>query len=425
MSTATPQSFGRYRVIKPIGEGAMGSVYLARDDMLDRSVAIKSIRVMQIPEAASTVMRARFDNEARALSALRHPHVVQVFDMGMEGDTPYLVMEVAPGASLRDRMEDKRFLDAAEAAAVTWQIASALKAAHDQGIVHRDVKPANILEAERGVWKLADFGVARIPGSSLTLAGQFLGTPAYAAPEAVQLGEMSAATDVYGLGATLYAVLVGEPPYGPRGLMTPGALAKKDPPASLLERRPDLPPQLAQAIMSAVAREPDRRPGAADLMAVASALLPPPSGSTLIPGAVLSPVADSDQARIRRRRRLVGFGAAFCAVLGLGILIGSSDDGPGAPGARPAPYGAPGSGASSGMSGGSPGGAEDSSRSAMARRARYQKLWSKAVEKLDKGDYGEAKEKLEEILREFPEDREARRLLQELGAYEAQGWPDD
>jgi serine/threonine protein kinase len=407
MPTALPQSFGRYKVISCIGAGAMGAVYLARDERLGREVAIKAIRDMHLPEAAAALMVARFENEARAVAALHHRNVVQVFDIGVEGETPYLVMEVVPGGSLRDRIKDGRLLDPGEACALGAQMAGALHLAHGQGIVHRDVKPANILGAEPGVWKLTDFGVARVPDSSLTLAGQFLGSPAYAAPEALQQGQTSPAADVYGLGATLYEALVGEPPYGPRGLMTAGVLARNEPPAPLSQSRSDVPPHLESVVMAAVARDPALRPNAADM---AQALAMPPAAVMAAPAMVLSPEAHGDVVVSRRRKRLIAWVAAFAGVLLMGILIGSSED----EATGTVPGSAPGASAPSSVPG----------RSAIQRQGQHRKRWKKALEKRDKGEYHKAAEELQKLLYDYPHDHEARELLDRLSIYADQDWDD-
>jgi serine/threonine protein kinase len=169
--------YGRYAITQSLGDGAMGDVFRARDTVLGRDVALKVMKAIG-PDLAT--FRARFEAEARALARLQHPSAVQVFDVGWEGDQPYLVMELVGGGTLRGHL-DAGPLPADEVRSLGIQVGNALAAAHDHGILHRDVKPANIL-GERGRWKLADFGIAHVPGSELTMTGQFLGTPAYAAP---------------------------------------------------------------------------------------------------------------------------------------------------------------------------------------------------------------------------------------------------
>jgi len=253
--------FGRYVTVERLGGGAAGEVYRAHDELLGRDVAIKTVRAAGRHAVLSL---ERFFHEARAVAALSHPGVIRIFDMGETDGTPYLVMELATGGSLADRLTKGPRLSVDEACAVGIQIAQALAAAHARGIVHRDVKPANIVRDGEGGWKLADFGVAHVPDSTLTLAGQFLGSPAYAAAESLEAGEFGAASDVYGLAATLHEALTGAPPWGDRDYAAIlGAL--DDGVTSIAGRAPELPPPVAKILDRALARRPDERPSAQQL----------------------------------------------------------------------------------------------------------------------------------------------------------------
>ncbi|HEY5944668.1 MAG TPA: serine/threonine-protein kinase, partial [Kofleriaceae bacterium] len=220
--------FGRFRALAELGTGAMGTVYRAQDEVLGRAVAIKALH------SRDKGTRERFLREARAIGAVLHPNILAVYDAGTDDQQPYLVMELAVGGSLRERINAGP-LPIETVREIGIQIARALAAAHAANILHRDVKPANILAAG-DVWKLADFGIARLPDSTLTVEGQFLGSPSYAAPESLRAGEFSAASDVYGLGATLYEALAGGPPHGDHDM---AALLRKleAPPPPLRERR--------------------------------------------------------------------------------------------------------------------------------------------------------------------------------------------
>ena len=229
------RSFGRYKVTGTLGAGAMGQVYAAVDDVLGREVAVKTLHA-RVAGLGGQILDERFRLEARAIASLTHPGIVQVFDIDLAADPPYIVMERVAGPSLKERFAAGP-LPPPELRALGIQIARALAAAHAAGIVHRDVKPANILVAGAGTWKLADFGVAHVPDSSLTMTGQFVGSPAYAPPEALLRGQCTAAGDVFGLGATLYLGAAGR---WPRGEATSGALLAPVP--SLRELAPDLPP---------------------------------------------------------------------------------------------------------------------------------------------------------------------------------------
>lgn len=258
-SVEEARRFGRYRVTGTLGAGAMGEVFSAVDDVLGREVAVKTLKGHRNALAARMI-DDRFRMEARAIAALAHPGVVAVFDIDLEADPPYLVMERVAGPSLKDRLA-KGPLAVNEVRALGIQIARALAAAHERKIVHRDVKPANILAAGDGAWKLADFGVAHVPDSSLTMTGQFVGSPAYAAPEALVRGQSDAEGDVYGLGATLYQAASGR---WPRLDAAPsGALIPPVPPVATFA--PHLPPDIAAIIDRAVAPDPGARPSAVEL----------------------------------------------------------------------------------------------------------------------------------------------------------------
>jgi serine/threonine-protein kinase len=286
LTAMSDRRFGRYRVVATLGRGGMGEVFAAVDDVLGREVAIKTLRA---GDARSRLVDARFTHEARAIAALSHPGVVQVFDLDAAADPPYLVMERVEGPSLSARL-DAGALAVGEVRALGVQIALALAAAHDRGVVHRDVKPGNILGAGVGRWKLADFGVAHVPDSSLTLTGQFIGSPAYAAPEALTRGELGPAADVYGLGAALYQAASGR---WPRSEPTsPGIAALLAPPPPLAGLAPHVPATLAAAIERALAPEPADRPSAEELarllaeapVTAASTGTPPPSATPMPAG---------------------------------------------------------------------------------------------------------------------------------------------
>lgn len=201
---------GRYRLEREIGRGGSGTVHLAVDEVLGRRVAIKRIGMIA---GSDDVERERAQREARLAAALNHPHVVSVFDLVDEADVRWLVMEYVDGTTLGQRVGANGPLDAAEAATLLGQTADALVEAHSNGIVHRDVKPSNILIAD-GSAKLNDFGIARSEDdASLTQTGLVTGSPAYLAPEVASGSSATPASDVWSLGATLYHAVTGKPPY--------------------------------------------------------------------------------------------------------------------------------------------------------------------------------------------------------------------
>jgi serine/threonine protein kinase len=224
-STETRQRIGRYEVIKTIGKGAMGIVYKARDPLLDRVVAVKTI---MSPQGQARRVRSafleRFQREAKAAAKMQHPAIVTIFDVGLDEDSgaPFMVLEYLPGESLADRLDRVRF-PLARSVQIALDLASALSFAHRQRIVHRDVKPANVLHAGDNRWKLADFGIARLPDSDLTQVGIFMGTPGYSPPEAIREGRYTPQADVFAWGAVFYELLSGRIPYeGPDTKTTNG-----------------------------------------------------------------------------------------------------------------------------------------------------------------------------------------------------------
>jgi len=257
---------GRFQTTSELGSGGMGTVFRATDDVLGREVAIKALHASD-----DVGIRERFLREAKAIGAVRHPNILGIYDAGTEGDIPYLVMELATGGSLRDRIKAGR-LGVEEVRQVGIQIGRALAAAHAARILHRDIKPGNILTMGDGVWKLADFGIARLPDSKLTVTGQFLGSPSYAAPESLRAGEFSPASDVYGLGATLYEALTGDPPHGDHDMQSIVRKLEQDAPP--LSTRVAVPGPFGDAIMAAVSRDPTKRPTAEQLAHLLSATDP-------------------------------------------------------------------------------------------------------------------------------------------------------
>ena len=206
---------GRYALRRELGRGAMGVVWLARDELLDRDVAVKQLLLPTgLSETAAEQASARAMREARLAARLHHPNAVSVFDVVTEQGRPWLVMEYLPSRSLAERLADGP-LSPAEAARVGAPVAAALAVAHQLGIVHRDVKPANVLVADDGTVKITDFGIARAADDvKVTETGLVAGTPAFLAPEVARGSQPDPAADVFSLGATLYAAIEGEPPFG-------------------------------------------------------------------------------------------------------------------------------------------------------------------------------------------------------------------
>jgi serine/threonine-protein kinase len=256
---AAPQTIGRYEVVEVIGRGAMGVVYKARDPLLDRIVAVKTIVApASLGKNVRKAFLERFEREAKAAARIAHPAIVTIFDVGLAAEAPFLVMEYLPGETLADRLDRTR-LPLGHAVQAARDLASALGYAHKERIVHRDVKPANVLHAGDTRWKLADFGIARLPDSDLTQIGIFMGTPGYAPPEAIREGRYTVQADVFAWGAVFYELLCGKVPYeGPDTQTTNGYVLKAEPP-SPRSYDPSVPEPLAQIALRALAHDPARR----------------------------------------------------------------------------------------------------------------------------------------------------------------------
>ncbi len=258
----TPQQIGRYRIERLLGSGSMGHVYLAHDSDLDRPVAIKTLRDVNLDEETRRMFLGRFQNEAKAAARLQHPNIVQIFDVGDDPKHgPYLVFEYVPGHTLKQQLRKSGPLPKEELLHVAQQIADALATAHMAGVIHRDLKPENLLITENGQLKLADFGIARIPNADLTKEGQFLGTPCYAAPETLLKGEYSEKTDQFSFGAVVYEAASGERAFpGGEAIVVAQNVMYNDPvPPSEANRGATIPPQVDRVIMRALSKDSSGR----------------------------------------------------------------------------------------------------------------------------------------------------------------------
>lgn len=255
------KAIGRYEIIKTIGKGAMGVVYKARDPLLDRVVAVKTITSpQQQGRRVRSAFIERFQREAKAAAKMSHPAIVTIFDVGVdeESGSPFMVLEYLPGESLADRLDRVR-LPLSRCVQIGLDLASALSFAHRQRIIHRDVKPANVLHAGDNRWKLADFGIARMPDSDLTQVGIFMGTPGYSPPEAIREGRYTPQADVFAWGAVLYELLSGRIPYeGPDTKTTNGYVLQGSAP-SPMRHDPSIPEPLAGVVMTALEPSDQRR----------------------------------------------------------------------------------------------------------------------------------------------------------------------
>jgi serine/threonine protein kinase len=213
LSSAPPSTLGKYQIRGVLGRGAMGTVYDGWDPVIGRRVAIKTVRLLDNADPEALEGLERFKREAQAAGRLSHPNIVGVYDYGETDETAYIVMEFVEGQSLKQRLDARERFPVAETVRIMEQILAGLQFSHDSGVVHRDIKPGNVMLAKGGRVKLADFGIARIESSVMTQDGTMLGTPAYMSPEQLMALTVDARSDLYSAGVVLYQLLTGERPF--------------------------------------------------------------------------------------------------------------------------------------------------------------------------------------------------------------------
>jgi serine/threonine-protein kinase len=254
------RQLGDYRLLRRLGRGAMAEVYLAEQCSLNRQVAVKILR----PELATDqTYIQRFQREARAAASLVHANIVQIHEVGCIDHVHFIAQEYVQGLNLRQWIGRNGALDARMALVVMRQVAAALAKAGEQGIVHRDIKPENIMLTRSGEVKVADFGLARVPGRGdavdLTQAGMTLGTPLYMSPEQVEGKPLDPRSDIYSFGVTCYHMLAGSPPFGGETALAVAVQHLKKSPDSLENLRTDLPPALCRIVHRMLAKAPEDR----------------------------------------------------------------------------------------------------------------------------------------------------------------------
>ena len=255
-----PERVGRYVSESVLGKGAMGVVYLARDPVIGRRVALKTLTIPEDAEEAEE-FRQRFLREAQAAGLLNHPGIVTVFDAGVDDYTglSFIAMEYIEGRSLREFLRTGHGFAYSEVARIAAALAAALDYAHTKGVVHRDIKPANILFTPQGMVKITDFGVARLESSNLTATGQFIGTPNYMSPEQVAGGVVDGRSDLFSLGVVLFELLTGQRPFPGHTLTEVAYKIVHEPPRIPSQVRPGLPPAFNPIVLKLLEKDPDRR----------------------------------------------------------------------------------------------------------------------------------------------------------------------
>jgi predicted Ser/Thr protein kinase len=336
MSATQPSSLGKYEIRGTLGRGAMGTVYDGWDPMIDRRVAIKTVRLPDAEDEEAVEGLARFKREAQAAGRLTHPNIVGVFDYGETDEVAYIVMEFVEGRSLKEVLGAEERMLLSDIVALMEDVLAGLTYSHSRGVVHRDIKPANIMLTKAGQAKIADFGIARIEASSMTQAGTVMGTPAYMSPEQFMGQVVDQRTDIYSCGVMLYQLLTGDRPFD--GSMTaimhkaltttpprPSELAVTSP-ASLdgvvaraMARRPEDRYASAADFAQALRRAPEEAEApAGDETIVGMPVQPVPLPSVAPPFAA-APVAAPAAKRRNKLPMLAGGGVATVAIAGAAL----------------------------------------------------------------------------------------------------------
>jgi len=278
-SSAMKPTLGRYEIVKELGRGAMGVVYLGKDPKINRTVAIKTMMFDdEIDAAALKDLKERFFREAESAGNLSHPNIVKIFDAGEDQDMAYIAMELMEGEDLKKMTEKSSLLPLPTALEYVAKVADALDYAHEQGVFHRDIKPANIMLLKDGSVRVADFGIARIQGSSKTATGTVMGTPSYMSPEQIAGRKVDGRSDLFSLGVTLYELATGEKPFkGGDAIGTLLFQIANDSHPDPRSVRADLPEAVVRVIDKALAKKTEERyqrggEMARDLRAAAGAL---------------------------------------------------------------------------------------------------------------------------------------------------------
>ena len=308
---------GRYEIERVVGAGGMATVFRAFDTVLERPVALKVLDEEQMADEQSV---ERFSHEARAVARLAHPNIVAVLDRGEQDGRRFIVFEHVEGETLKERLDREAPLPPREVADLGAAVARALDCAHANGVVHRDIKPQNVLLTADGVPKVSDFGIARSAASSgSTDPGTVLGTSSYIAPEQARGEQAGPETDVYSLGCVLFELLTGRPPYEGPTFYAVAVRHVREPVPDVRAARPDCPPELASVIERCLAKASEERPTAAEVAAELTAIAdqptyPSPADERTL---VISRRPVTVHGRGRRRRRVL-------TVLAVALLVAAA-----------------------------------------------------------------------------------------------------
>jgi eukaryotic-like serine/threonine-protein kinase len=315
----------RYELGRELGAGGMARVVAAHDQLLDREVAVKLLSATSDPSA-----RARFLQEARSAARLSHPDAVAVYDTGEHEGQPFIVMQLIDGETLGDLLDREGALAIEDAVAITLGVLDVLAAAHREGMIHRDIKPGNVLLPSEGGVKLADFGIAKAMDEAttgLTATGVVVGTASYLAPELVEGGTASPASDVYGVGCLLYALLAGQPPFTGDSALAVAYAQRHQPVPPIDELRPEVPADLRAVLDRALVKDPSARYRDAEEMRAAllggdvgGAAAAPLAAAASEPTAVLASDGPVTTGGAGRRGTLGAVLGALVVALALGAL---------------------------------------------------------------------------------------------------------
>ena len=256
----SPSTLGRYKVLKELGRGAMGVVYLGKDPTIQRFVAIKTMRLNETDEPDKLQeLKARFFREAESTGRLSHPNIVTIFDAGEEGSLGYIAMELLEGTTLKECSRKPKLLPFDNVTSIVATVAEAMDYAHQQGVVHRDIKPANIMLTKEQIVKIMDFGIAKMAMSAKTQTNIVMGTPTYMSPEQIAGKKVDGRSDMFSLAVVMFELLTGRPPFLADNVSALLFAIAQTPHPSLKALRPDLPPTVKDVMDRALQKDPAQR----------------------------------------------------------------------------------------------------------------------------------------------------------------------